>query len=203
MTTYGTALDRLQALLARHSAADLVERCGVTATGEDGIVLRCLGRDYAVGLPEGEVRDLAGEQVDEHLAILLLLYLTEARGGPFEGRWIAFEQLSGGAGYSGSFRGRVLGPLLRTFGGDPEALRRSAASLDGTPLDMGDVGVVLPALPRVPVAVVLWRGDDEFAPSANVVFDAGVEGYLDAEAVTVLAELGTRRLIEAARERPA
>jgi len=28
------------------------------------------------------------------------------------------------------------------------------------------------------------------------VFDASVEGYLDAEAVTVLAELATRRLID-------
>jgi len=44
---------------------------------------------------------------------------------------------------------------------------------------------------------MLWGGDEEFPASANVVFDASVEGYLDAEAVTVLAELATRRLAEA------
>jgi hypothetical protein len=115
-----------------------------------------------------------------------------------EGRWIAFEQISGGAGYIGSFRGRVVAPLLRAFGQRPEALRGAAAGLDGSSLDMGDAAVVLEALPRVPIAFVLWSGDDEFAPSASVVFDASIEGYLDAEAVTVLAELATRRMIEAA-----
>jgi hypothetical protein len=71
--------------------------------------------------------------------------------------------------------------------------------MDASPLGMGDAAVSLPALPRVPIAIVLWAGDEEFAPSASIVFDASVAGYLDAEAVTVLAELATRRMIEAAR----
>ena len=63
---------------------------------------------------------------------------------------------------------------------------------------MGDAAVVLPALPRVPIAFVLWRGDEEFAPSASVAFDVSSEGYLDTEAVTALAHFTSRRLIEAA-----
>jgi hypothetical protein len=78
----------------------------------------------------------------------------------------------------------------------------AAAELDGAPLAMGDAGVAVPALPRVPIAFVLWGGDDEFAPSASIVFDASIEGYLDAEAATVLAELAAHRMIEAASARP-
>jgi hypothetical protein len=202
MTTYGVALERLQGELVRHSPDHLAELSGAVRSGEDRLLLRCLGRDYEIELPGGEVRTADGEPVDEHLAILLLLYLTEAGGRPVEHRWIAFEQISGGAGYIGSFRGRVVGPLLRTFGSHPELLAVAARQLDGTTLAMGDAGVSVPALPRVPIAFVLWRGDDEFAPSASVVFDAAVEGYLDAEAVTVLAELATRRMVEAASARP-
>ena len=202
MTTYGTALERLQGEVARHTADGLVERAGGERLSEDRIALRCLGRDYEVVVPEGEVRTMAGEPVDEHLAILLLLYLTEASGRPLENSWIAFEQITGGAGYIGSFRGRVVGPLLRTFGANPASMLGAAAELDGTALAMGDAGVALPALPRVPIAFVLWGGDDEFAPSASIVFDASVEGYLDAEAVTVLAELAAHRMIEAASARP-
>lgn len=198
MTTYGVALDRLLAELARHSTQHLAERSGAGRVGEDRLSIRCLGRDYEVRHPDGPVTTAAGEPVDEHLAILLLLYLTEATGRPREDHWIAFEQISGGAGYIGSFRGRVLAPLLRTFGPQPTALLTAAAGLDGTPLAMGDAAVALPALPRVPIAFVIWGGDDEFAPSASVVFDAAIEGYLDAEAATVLAELATHRLIEAA-----
>jgi hypothetical protein len=202
MTTYGQALDRLQTELARHSAEVVAVRSGARRIGEDRLQLRCLGRDYRVDFPDGEISTADGEPIDEHLAILLLLYLIEAGGGPLQDHWIAFEQISGGAGYSGSFRGRVLGPLLRTFGSHPQALCAAAEALDAAPLAMGDAAVSIPALPRVPIAIVLWAGDDEFAPSASVVFDASVEGYLDAEAVTVLAELATRRMIEAARGGP-
>ena len=202
MTTYGTAVQRLVNELARHDHDDLVERSGTGSPGPDRIAVRCLCRDYLISYPGGAVSTASGEPVDEHLAILLLLYLTEAGGRLLEGRWIAFEQISGGAGYIGSFRGRVVGPLLRTFGQRPEALLEAAAGLDGSSLEMGDAAVSLAALPRVPIAFILWRGDDEFAPSASVVFDASVEGYLDAEAVTVLAEHATRRMIEAAESGP-
>jgi hypothetical protein len=197
-TTYAPALQRLVAELGRHDYEQLVQRAGAGTPAPDSLSLRCLGQDYLVSYPEGVVTTAAGEPVDEHLAILLLLYLTEAEGRLLEGRWIAFEQISGGAGYVASFRGRVVAPLLRTFGQRPEALLEAAAGLDGSALDLGDAAVALAALPRVPVAFVLWCGDDEFTPSASVVFDASIGGYLDAEAATVLAELATRRMIEAA-----
>ncbi len=197
-TTYAPALERLQAELGRHGYEDMVQHAGAGTPGPDRLSLRCLGQDYLVSYPEGAITTASGEPVDEHLAILLLLYLTEAQGRPVEGRWIAFEQISGGAGYIASFRGRVVAPLLRTFGQRPEALLEAAAALDGSALDLGDAAVALAALPRVPIAFVLWCGDDEFTPSASVVFDASVAGYLDAEAVTVLAELASRHMVEAA-----
>jgi hypothetical protein len=197
-TTYAPALQRLVAELGRREYDDLVQKSGAGAPAPDRLALRCLGQDYVIGYPAGDVRTAAGAPVDEHLAILLLLYLTQAQGRLVEGRWIAFEQISGGAGYVASFRGRVVAPLLRTFGQRPEALLTAAAGLDGSALDMGDAAVALAALPRVPIAFVLWCGDDEFTPSGSVVFDASVAGYLDAEAVTVLAETATRRMIEAA-----
>ena len=98
-TTYGVAIDRLVAELGRHDHDELVERSGAGAPSADRITLRCLGQDYSITYPEGEVSTAAGEPVDEHLAILLLLYLTEAQGLLVECRWIAFEQISGGAGY--------------------------------------------------------------------------------------------------------
>jgi len=197
MSTYQVAYDALRARLAEHDLDGIVERSGARRLGPDRIGLRCLGREYVVGYPGGEVLEADGGPADMSEAILLLLYLTESTGRAFEGRWIGFEQLAGGAGYIASFRGRVVAPLVRTFGQHPGALLAAAAALDGEPLDLGDASVRLPALPCLPLAYVVWGGDDEFPPSANVVFDASVEAYLDAEAITVLAELATDRLVEA------
>lgn len=198
MSTYQVAYDVLRARLGGEDLDAVVERSGARAIGPDRIGLRCLGREYVVTYPDGLVLEADGEPAPMTEAILLLLYLTESSGRALDGRWVAFEQLSGGAGYLASFRGRVVAPLLRVFGSRPQELLPAAAALDGEPLELGDASVRLPALPCLPLAYVLWGGDEEFPPSANVVFDASVEGYLDAEAVTVLAELATRRLAEAA-----
>ena len=201
-SVYQPTYDGLRAKLAGHDLDEIVRRSGVRRLDAGRIGVRCVGRDYVISHPDGVVLDADGSPPDVSIAILLLLYLLESTGRDMDGRWVSFEQLPGGAGYSSSFRGRVVGPVLRAFGPHPEALTQAAAVLDGEPLGMGDAAVRLPALPRVPIAYVLWRGDDEFAPSASVVFDASVEGYLDAEVVTVLAELATRRLIEAASPVP-
>jgi hypothetical protein len=98
MSTYQAALDALRARLASHDLAGVVERSGARALGPDRIGLRCLGREYVVTHPDGLVLEDDGQPAPETEAILLLLYLTESTGRALEGRWIAFEQLSGGGG---------------------------------------------------------------------------------------------------------
>lgn len=195
-SVYQPTYEGLQRKLAGHDLDQLVERSGTRRLDDGRIGVRCVGRDYVISHPGGVVLDSDGTPAEVSVAILLLLYLLESTGREMAGRWVSFEQMPGGAGYIGAFRGRVVGPALRTFGANPDALAGAAAILDGELLEMGDVAVRLPALPRVPIAFVLWRGDDDFAPSLSIVFDASVEGYLDAEVVTVLAELATRRLVE-------
>ncbi len=198
MSVYLPTYEGLRARLREHDLPRLVARSGALPLGENQIGLRCAGRDYVVTYPDGMVLDAAGGPADVSVAILLLLYLLEATGIPAADRWISFEQLPGGAGYLASFRGRVVQPILRAFGPQPQRLLDAARVLDGEPLALGDFAVRVPALPRVSIAYALWRGDEEFLPGASVVFDASVEGYLDAEVVTVLAELVTRRLVAAA-----
>ena len=100
MSTYEVAYQALRARLAGHDLAGLVERSGTRALGPDRIGLRCLGREYVVTYPDGLVLEADGQPAPETEAILLLLYLTESTGRALEGRWVAFEQLSGGAGYA-------------------------------------------------------------------------------------------------------
>jgi hypothetical protein len=38
----------------------------------------------------------------------------------------------------------------------------------------------------VPMAVIYWRGDDEFSPNANVLFDASAGHYLSTDGLAVL-----------------
>ncbi len=197
MSIYQGTYDGLRVKIGAHAVDSLVARSGAELLGPNLIGLRCVGRDYTIAHPEGVVLDAEGQPAEVGVAILLLLYLLEATGGPQEGRWISFEQLPGGPGYLASFRGRVVSPILRAFGPDPSLLLEAGRELGGEPLGQGDVSVCIPALPRVPVAYLMWKGDEEFAPSVSVVFDSSVRGYLDAEVLTALAEHTTRRLVAA------
>jgi hypothetical protein len=112
-------------------------------------------------------------------AILILHYLGSDAPVPPKGEPIAFADMIEGKFYDPAFQGRCRVPLERKFGAAPD-------KLGGCAWDRGDVSVVVPAFPRVDVHLVLYRGDDEFPPSATVLFSSTVASFLSAEDVAVL-----------------
>jgi len=51
----------------------------------------------------------------------------------------------------------------------------------------GDIALKVIPLPRVPVVLSLWKGDEEFPPEGNVYFDASVSSYLPTEDIAYIA----------------
>jgi hypothetical protein len=60
---------------------------------------------------------------------------------------------------------------------------------------MADAAFTFHPLPRLPVAVLLWLGDDEFPPQVNFLFDRSVEAYLSASGIWLLANLVSSTLL--------
>jgi hypothetical protein len=135
-----------------------------------------------------------GREVHITERILLLHYLAQASGSPQAGEWVGFEQIPGGELYLRNFRARSVDRLLRTYGEDDAPLPAAAEALGGAPLDLADIAYRIQALPRVPVALTFWRGDEEFPASANLLFDATVAEYLSTEDIVVLAGTVAGRL---------
>jgi hypothetical protein len=128
--------------------------------------------------------------------ILILHYFTGAKGTPASGKSIAYKQLLGGVSYFCAFSQRAIAPLVKNFGQSPELLAKAVMELGGHKADHGDVSVTVSAFPRVPVTLVLWRGDEEVPPNGNILFDANVPDYLSTEDVTVLCETIIWRLVK-------
>ena len=55
------------------------------------------------------------------------------------------------------------------------------------PSDQGDVSVLVKALPLVPVALIIWKGDEEFPPEGNILFDRNILKMLSAEDIAWLS----------------
>jgi hypothetical protein len=165
------------------------------------IRLTFLHRRCLIHFPEGRITFQENdEEVPLWSKILLLHYLIKAQGNPLTGEWVNFRQLSGGDTYYPAFVKRSQKPLLDFFAHRLDLLETAAQSLGGRNLSEGDRAVVIPALPRVPIALIFWSGDEEFQPEARILFDATVPTYLSTEDVAVLAQQTVFGLIKCAKK---
>jgi NADH-quinone oxidoreductase subunit E len=161
------------------------------------ISLKYLNQSHSISLPDGEISLPDSEEpVPIREKILILHYLTSAKGTPSSNQMITYKELPGGANYFTSFSQRVIKPLLDHFGWEPYRLIEVAQKLGGVSTQYGDVAVTFKALPRVPVTLVLWRGDEEFPPRGSIVFDRAITDYLATEDVNVLCETIVWKLVK-------
>jgi len=191
---FADALGRARAEWAAADAAACAARAGCEFV-PGGVLVPFFGTPHRVTYPEGEVTAGVGS-VHVAAAILLLHYLLTAGGAPPAGRWAAFRELPGGLFYAASFAARAEAPLARAFAAASalESFRSAAQSLGGEQLDLADTAFSFRPLPRVPLAVLVWLGDDEMPGEARVLFDAGAEDYLPPEDLAGLGGLLAGRL---------
>ncbi len=184
--TYQVAAERLAAL----NPVEVAANSGAGYFPEEGTYrLPFLNRDCLVEHASGKVNYLDGkDEVALRDKILILHYLETANGEPLTGRWITFKELPGGQVYIIPHTNRSIKPLINIFGEEPNKLLAAGTQLGGKLEKLGHTAITIQAFPRVPVALVLWQGDEEFGPSGNILFDSSAPGYLPTEDYAVLAQ---------------
>lgn len=161
------------------------------------IIIEYLGQSYKITFPDIEISFTSGEEkVPIRNKILILHYLTSAKGIPVANKLIAYKELPDGINYFPTFFKRAIKPLLDYFGKEPHLLVDTARKLGGYQADYGDVAVTLNAFSRVPVTLVLWKGDKEFAPEGNIMFDSTISDYFTTDDINVLCETIAWRLVK-------
>jgi len=167
-----------------------------TIDGQHFIVVRYLAKDYRISHPDIEVSAVDGQaEVSLKDKLLILHYLNCAQGTPVSGRAVTYKELPECINYASNFAKRAVRPLMNNFGHQPDRLPEVTAALDARRVDCGDVAVVIDAFPRVPITLVLWRGDDEFDAEGNILFDSSIQDYLSTEDITVVCESIAWRLV--------
>jgi hypothetical protein len=151
---------------------------------------------YSVDLESGSVFDqLRNVHVAKpNVLYILLSHYANARVGVNLGELVRFGDLPGGHAYEGAFVNRAISSITKVFGSDPRMLVEAAKVLNGIEVGYGDLSVEIPALPRIPLTYIIWKGDDEFQASSTLLFDSSESHYLPTEDLAVLGELTTRRL---------
>jgi hypothetical protein len=147
----------------------------------------------------------SGKEPPIQQQIILFHYLMGAwrsNGAPVKGEWIAFQDLPDGRFYLDAFQRRAKIPLVQAFGRKPEMLQELAGIAFGaSPLAQGDFAVQVKVLPLVPMALVLWKGDEEFPPEGNILFDRNIAGIFSAEDIAWLSGMVVYPLVGMAKSR--
>lgn len=197
---YGPALETARQRFV--SLESLVTSWKADVPYEDGVFrVPFLGTPYQVTWPAGEVFKVApdGERTLASIttSIVILHYLVHADGTPVQGDWIAFRELPDGMTYFAAFQKRGPLALLRAFGHDVAGFHHAAQDLGGDPLSFGEASYCFWAFPRLPLAVVLHEGDDEFPPALNLLYDRAAGHYLPTEDLAAVGGMLTGRLLRA------
>jgi len=194
-------IEWLRSALTGGDPATIAARTGAVycPSGPSGGELRLAvwGRQVAVPVPAFTARDAKiGREAALDIQALVLYYFHASDGAEEEGRWISFSELPDGTFYQRAFQGYTGEVLTRAFGNDLDAFARAAEHLGGRRLTSGDRSFSFTALPKVPLAAVYWRGDEELSPSARILFDASVSHHLPTDVCAILGSTLTRRLTE-------
>ena len=152
----------------------------------DKLIVRCIGREYAVG-SDGRV---SPDTRNPWIKVLLLHYVRNSGQGDFRDRWVSFSELKSGFVKASTFRRECEEPLRGLLDTD---IDRVAALLTGAGASAvkgftTDHAWSLDLLPRVRTLILYRSGDEEFPSSLKMLFDAVTDQFIDVETLIFLCE---------------
>ena len=138
-----------------------------------------LGRTFAISHPDYAIRALDGGPVPPlNVQTFLLRYLLESRDVAWAGEWKTFREMPWGEMYIKPYTGRVLTRAAFTFGSRVAAFRAAAEKMGALPLPHGDAGYQFDIIGGYQMRLLVWEGDDEFPPNAQVLYsDNFADGF--------------------------
>ena len=144
--------------------------------GGTEFTLRLLGRDFAIAYPDYAIRALDGGGVPPlPTQTFLLRYLLESREVPWGGQWKTFREMPWGEMYIKPYTGRVLTRAAFTFGTRVAAFRAACEKMGAVKLSHGDAGYQFELVPGCHMQLLVWEGDEEFPPNAQVLYSDNFE----------------------------
>ena len=154
------------------------EQKGVKWDGKEFYV-NLLGREFAISHPDYAIRATDGEAVPAlTVQTFLLRYLMETRAVPWLGQWKTFREMPWGEMYIKPFTGRALTRAAFTFGTRLADFKTACEKMGGIPVSHGDAGFQFAFVGGYRMQILIWEGDEEFPPNAQILYsDNFAEGF--------------------------
>ncbi len=156
------------------------------------LTVKFLSDEYVVDIDKKSVFSVSCNiPAKDYISIILLHYLAHSLKSniPRTGKWFSFKELSAIEGYQAAFRKRVIEPIIRKYGKQPESLYTVLERFPGVKHEGADAAIVLEPLAGVTVLIELWGPDEEFGAEANILFDKSITSFFCTEDIIVFSEI--------------
>ena len=158
---------------------DVRQRLSAVSWDGTEFTVTLLGRNFAIAHPSYAIRALDNGPVPPlPTQTFLLRYLLESRDAAWTGEWKTFREMPWGEMYIKPYTGRVLTRAAFTFGTRVSAFKAAAEKMGALPLKNGDAGYQFDLIGGYRMRLLVWEGDDEFPPNAQVLYsDNFAQGF--------------------------
>lgn len=121
--------------------------------------------------------------------ILIVRFLTERSAAPASGKFVTYHDVPWGEVYFRQFQGRCLFRLAFGYGNKLPVFRKIMEHLGAKKCSEGDCSYELEFMDNLYVKFILWEGDDEFQPSAQILFSDNFAVSFAAEDLAVVGDI--------------
>ena len=157
---------------------------------EKEFYVNLLGREYAISHPDYAIRAVDGGAVPPlPTQTFLLRYLLESKQVAWCGAWKTFREMPWGEMYSKPYTGRVLTRAAFTFGTRVAAFRAACEKMGARKLTHGDAGYEFDLIGGYRMQILIWEGDEEFPPSAQILYSDNFADGVAAEDRVVAGDI--------------
>ncbi len=184
--------------------AEIAQNAAVEYDDEEEVYIIPFFNTAIVCWPESEKMEIIGEfskfSRDFQLHLFVLHYLLQSRERPLSKEWVTEKDLPSGALFFNGPHALPLGPLAKLFDKQPELLDACSLKLGGVKANLGDISYEFSILPRIPLLIIFWLGDEEFRPTFHLLFDDTINLHLPVlDQIFALANMFARILMYSAK----
>ena len=132
---------------------------------------------------DSQESDLVLNKLGDYSKLSILRYLVNAKDIPPIQELIRPETLKGGNIYAKGTHVLPLDRITGKYGSDIEGFVQRGIEIGSEVLDYGDASLRLFPFPRVPVTIILWKGDEEFSSRSDLLLDSTCEQHLPVDVI--------------------
>lgn len=157
--------------------------------------IKFMQNTYTISYPEFEIHCIDKSDKDAilcndiHAKILMLRYFSEGDYMKAAGDLLSYRDLPWEEVYYRQFYGRCIMRLAKTYGNRQDVFERLMEKLAGIRQKYGDVSYEFEVFRELKLCFILWSGDEEFPPSAQILFSDNFPMAFAAEDVAYLGDV--------------